>query len=107
MATALSIMYWALVAWLGAMAALVGYRLLWGGRPLLGLLSNEGRSVDPERVQALLVVLFVAGAYIVTAMGADHSSRTMPDLPEGLLALLAGSEGLYLGGKLARSARGP
>ena len=54
-----------------------------------------------ERVQTLLVLLFVAGAYAIQAAGAT-AKGALPDIPASLLVLLASSNGVYLAGKITR-----
>jgi hypothetical protein len=50
---------------------------------------------------------WVLGVYTLNALHADVSGATgppsLPDVPEYLLSLLTGSNGLYLAGKIARS----
>jgi hypothetical protein len=93
---------WCLFAWIGALALVVAYRILSGEISLYGLLSAEGQRFDPERVQSFFVFIFVIGAYFVQALNNDQPTK-LPDIPESLLALLAGSNGLFLAGKIARA----
>ena len=56
-----------------------------------------GRKTSPERVQALVVTLGVAG-YLLSLVLAE-ASRTLPEVPETMLLLLFGSQLTYLGVK--------
>ncbi len=95
---------YALAGWLGLLALVIAIRILRGDIPLNGLLSTtDAGGINPERIQSLLVVGFVFGAYLMEFFGAGSSTRSLPDVPESLLVLLAGSNGLYLSGKIARN----
>lgn len=96
---------WFVSAWLAALAALIGYRLLSGGIAMGGMFSTHGAgTVDPERVQ-LLIATFLGAAYYArsaaTAAG-DAALTAIPDIPADVLAVIVGSQFLYLGGKLGR-----
>lgn len=93
----------ALIAWLGILALFVALSILRGDIPLAGLLSSRSGGADPERVQSLLIVGFVLVAYLVEFADLPSDATALPDVPEALLALLAGSNGLYLSGKIART----
>ena len=70
--------------------------------PLDGILATAGEDIDPERVQSLLVTAFVVLFFFIEAPSAV-AEGSLPDIPHGLLVLLGGSNGLYLGGKIART----
>jgi hypothetical protein len=91
-----------LLAWLAALALIIAYRILRGDISLQGILTTADGSVDPERVQTLLVSFFVLGTLIIEAPS-SASRGSLPNVPESLLVLLAGSNSLYLGGKIART----
>jgi hypothetical protein len=97
-----------LLAWFGAFALLVIIRVLRDGMAPGGMLVSDPdkRSVDPERVVALAIVPAVLAFYTIPAMNTGlvktSTGWSMPDLPEGLVSLLTGGNGLYLAGKIAR-----
>ncbi len=93
---------WLLLAWIGALVVVVAYRMVQGDIPFDGLLSSDGDRYDPERVQSLAVFLFVIVAYLGGALAGTAEHHRLPDIPASLLALLAGSNGLFIGGKIAR-----
>jgi hypothetical protein len=101
-----------LFVWLGLLTLLVTIRMLTGKIHVAGLLSHrlnaDGGKVLPERVLAMAVFPWVLGLYALDALHADVSGTTgppsLPDVPEYLLSLLTGSNGLYLAGKIARTA---
>ena len=101
---------WGLLCWLGAMALLVLYRCLNGGISLSGILAQDaehnaqGRP-SPERVQLLAMFLFALVAYAKLALEAAHGHvlTSLPDVPNELLVLFAGSNGIYLSAKLGRT----
>jgi hypothetical protein len=91
---------------LGLLALVIAIRILRGDIPLAGLLSTTGSGVDPERVQTLLVIGFVFAGYL-TQFAASTDPKALPEVPESLLVLLAGSNGIYLSGKVARTVNRP
>jgi hypothetical protein len=95
----------ALVAWLAAIAAIVGYRLLTGAIATTGLLKSNGAAgADPERVQMLMGAIAGAIYYAndsLALLGAENV-RQLPDPSYLVLSLLGGSQLLYLGCKFAR-----
>jgi hypothetical protein len=93
-----------LLAWLASLAAILAFRMLTGEIPLGGILTTGGDGINPERLQSLLVTCFVVIFLIVEIPGA-FARRSLPDIPQALLVLLGGSNGLYLGGKIARTQR--
>ena|SRR5215469_16739155 len=88
---------WFLEAWLTALAACIGYRILTGAISLNGLLTMDGSRFSPERLQLLLVTGSLLAYYVTAAI----NSKSMPSVPTEWLALLAASHGVYLGGKTA------
>ena len=97
-----------LIAWLGALALLVAVRVLRGDIASSGMLTSEQNngSVEPERVVAMALVPAVLAFYAIHALNTGivktPTGLSMPDLPESLVALLTGGNGLYLAGKIAR-----
>ncbi len=91
------------MAWLALLALVIAIRILRGDIPLDGLLSSGSGGVDPERVQSLLVFGFVLVAYVSEFAGLPSGAKALPEVPNSLLALLAGSNGVYLSGKIART----
>ena len=88
---------WFVVAWLTAMALVIAYRLLTGRIVLDGLLTMDGQRFSPERLQLLLLTLSAVAVYVGEALAAGK----LPDVPDGLLPILVGSNAVYLGGKIA------
>jgi len=99
-----------LLTWLALLALLVAMRILRGDIPAAGVLvhakTNGSSDVAPERVVAMAVFPLVILMYVMSALGSDLTivagRPTMPDLPDSLLVLLTGANGLYLAGKMAR-----
>jgi hypothetical protein len=93
-----------LVAWLGALVLIVVFRLMTGGIVLDGLLSHDptGQQGFAERLTLLLATLGYALYYTSTALGTplDAAEPALPDVPEGVLTVLLGVNGLYLTGKI-------
>ena len=78
-----------------------------GGILLSGILAqsaedNAQRRPSPERVQLLLMFLFALVAYARLALNAAHGP-SLPEVPNELLVLFAGSNGIYLSAKLGRT----
>jgi hypothetical protein len=100
---------YALLIWFGALAMLVAGRILTGQIDCSGLLvGKQGDSdIAPERVVSMGLMPAVLGYYAIHALNtgavAGSSGLSMPDLPENLVTLLTGGNGLYLAGKLARA----
>jgi hypothetical protein len=95
---------WLLVGWLALLAAAVLYRGWAAGISITDLLrssSSLDASFDPERIQNLALFLFVLGGFVLTALR-GFPTKSLPEIPETLLVLLAGSNGAYLTGKVIR-----
>jgi len=104
---------YAVLPWLLLFFAVVAIQILRGDINTRGLLRTRsaGGPIDPERVAILGTTLFAAGSYLLSALHqgavfdeATHSYR-MPDVPDALLAVLVGSNGIYLGGKIMRNSQ--
>jgi hypothetical protein len=99
-----------LIAWLGAFALLVAMRILRGDIDAGGMLVTDPQrtgNVDPERVIVMGVGPAVLAFYVIQTLNTGavplpSGGYSMPDLPESLVALLTGSNGLFLAGKIAR-----
>ena len=102
------IVEFALIGWLGLLALVIAVRILRGDIPLAGLLSSgSGGRADPERIQSLLILGFVVVGYLTQFARLPADAHALPPVPESLLVLLAGSNGVYLSGKIARIASSP
>jgi hypothetical protein len=89
-----------LIVWLSAFAARVLYRLMIGQISMSGMLLDQPTGViHSDRLQ--LLVASVAGA--VTYVGLAIKAGGFPEIPEWLLTLLGGSQGIYLFGKKLRN----
>lgn len=99
-----------LLVWFALLLGLVLLAALRGDIETAGFLSHSANTsdepADPERVLAMAVFPVVVGYYVLLALNADVAGTNparMPDIPEFFVALLTGSNGLYLAGKIARS----
>ena len=96
-----------LAGWLALLAVLIFYRLVTGGIRTQGLLSRviDGRPV-PERVQILVSSVVVIVGYALTVLqevsNATTPLKSLPDVPTELIVIFAGSQAIYLSGKLSR-----
>ena len=95
-----------LFIWFALLAALVAGRLLRGDMATGGLLHHRHHDAHaaPERVLSMALFPLVVVSYAYGAVHADMSVShpSLPDLPDNLLMLLTGGNGLYLAGKIAR-----
>ena len=103
-----SIVATAIVAWLAAAAAIVGFKLLTGGIETHGLLGeNGGDGPTPERVQMLIASLIGVGGYGLMVLRANAAAAEpltiLPDVPTSLIVVFGGSQAIYLAGKLNRT----
>lgn len=85
-----------------AFLAIILWRIVSGEISLDGLLDSKAAgaapSYSPERAQLLVFTLFVAGKYLL-AVFQNPNRNSLPDLPPEVVAVLAGSQAIYLGGK--------
>jgi len=93
--------------WLLALAVLVVWRMLTDGRMMQGLLSTRVgvAGFEPDRLQLVVAYLIGVGGFLLDCAAALRSpdlEAVMPDVSENLLTLLAASQAVYLGGKIAR-----
>jgi hypothetical protein len=93
---------WEVMFFLLALAALVAIRLLNGEINTSGLLygaDNRGnQSFSPGRVQLLVMTIAAAGQYVMLALN-NPDPGTLPPVNNELLAVLMGSNAVYLSGK--------
>lgn len=99
---------WAGLLLLGGFAAVVFWKVATGSVALDQLFEGDIRDSDPAntegftthvsagRVQTFWVTLLVAGYYLWLVI---QNPTELPRLPSGVIAALAGSHALYLGGK--------
>src|SRR5262249_49176127 len=99
----------ALLYWLAAMAAVVAWRCAAGRINLSGMLAHSEADPrpKPERVQLLVGFAFATLAYARFAPTATHRPHALPppqlpEVPNELLLLFAGSHSIYLAGKFGR-----
>jgi hypothetical protein len=105
-----------LSVWLALLMAIVIGRVLRGDISCRGLLADDperaGTEVAPMRAIAMLVFPIVIMFLILQALNFDAGAvapgtrPTFPDIPDNLLVLLTGGNGLYLAGKLSASRNG-
>ena len=100
-----------LLAWMALLMLLVAVRVVRGDIPTDGMLVHSAQrmgDVDPERAVMAVVFPFVVLMYVLDALHADMSGGagrpSMPDVPQYLLTLLMGGNGVFLAGKFTRSA---
>jgi hypothetical protein len=90
------------LAFLGALVAIVAYRLLTGqintNYLLYGTKKDGTKYFSPERLQLLVFTLGTAMFYLSTVLE-NRSSGVLPDVPNETLVLLGGSHAIYLAGK--------
>jgi hypothetical protein len=105
-----SIIRYAILPWLFLLFAVVLLKMLRGDINTAGLLrTRPGGRIDPERVATMAATLFAIGAYALTVLhtGATFDPETqrfyMPDVPESILVIFGGANGVYLSGKLLRT----
>jgi len=97
---------WELGLFLFALSAILAAQLLTGQINTTRLLHGRIRQrkpgedlyVSPERIQLLIFTLGAAFYYLVTVVENPHPG-TFPPVPDAWLALLGGSNAIYLTGK--------
>ncbi len=98
----LTLAEWVVFLFLFLLGASVFVRLLTGSinteRLFWGIRSDGSRFFSPGRVQ-LFVFTIGAAIYYANSVTANWRSGVLPDVPRETLAILAGSHGVYLGGK--------
>lgn len=96
-----------LLIWMALLAAIVIGRVLRGETHSSGFLETRRgeRAVVPERALSMAVFPVVIVSYVYTALHADvAATHALPPLSDNLLTLLTGGNGVYLAGKIARTA---
>jgi hypothetical protein len=93
---------WEVRILLGGLMLAILYRLLTGGIGMSGLLmaaDKEGKvSFSPARAQMLMATVLTALYYLIQVINATDST-TLPPLPVTLVAVVGGSQLIYLAGK--------
>lgn len=98
--------------WLLGLAVVVAMKLFLQGDRLSGLLAAGPRapadqSLLADRLQLLVMSLFAAGWYLLDVSRAvaasPHPLTAMPPVDSTLLAILTGSQSVYLAGKVGRA----
>lgn len=100
-----------LLIWFVLLALIIAGRVLRGDIKTTGFMRTRMRlrrgetEVAPERALSMMVFPVVIASYAFTALHADMSVShpSLPELPDNLLMLLTGGNGLYLAGKIART----
>ncbi len=100
MGSVTAILRYEILLFLGALALIIFFQLLTGKINTRRMLFAKGRGVtaglSPSRIQ-LLVVTFGIAIYLLAEVLRDPSR--FPEIPTGLLLLIAGSEFIYLARK--------
>jgi hypothetical protein len=106
--------YWEGLILLGGFFGTVLWKLLTGGISLEQLLEGDVRhpnasegdstSASPGRAQSLVSTIFVSAYYLLQVV---QNPKEFPKLPPYLIAVLAGSQALYLAGKAQAMLLGP
>ena len=101
------VILWGVAGWLVLLAALFAYRCANGAINLNGLLARSAQHAadglaSPERVQLLFAFLLAVVGYTrltLTTLHGAAAAASLPPVPNELMALFAGSHGIYLAGK--------
>jgi hypothetical protein len=96
-----------LIVWLALLFMLIIVRVLRGDIRHNGFLADSRASdqeVVPERVVSVVVFPMVITMYALQALSTDVTTGIprLPDVPDYLMSLLVGGNGLYLAGKIMR-----
>jgi len=95
--------------WLIVLVVIVLWRLLISTDALSGLLKTVPEDGQlPERMQNLAIVMVVVAYYVGMTgklVGTGELPHRMPELPDAFLALVGGSQAVFLAGKTARFRR--
>jgi hypothetical protein len=107
MAVIITLLKSGLLVWMALLVALIAVRILKGDINARGILLHraDDPSVKPERALSAAVFPLVIISYAYSALSVDPSLPGpvgLPNVPESLLNLLIGTNGLYLAGKIAR-----
>ncbi len=103
----------ALQIWLIVLFVTLAYRMLSGSTNVTGLLRTRGAgagagAVEADRVQLFIAFLFALVFYAKEAIAQTQTgmATSLPEAPEELIAILTGSNVLYLSGKFGRFVTG-
>ena len=88
-----------IAVWLAASGLLIGYRLLVGRINLAGVLTVDGESFSPSRLQLLVATVSGLAAYATASLNA----HAMVPVQNDLVALFALSHASYIGPKAYRA----
>lgn len=98
-----------LIVWLAGLVLVIAAQIMRAKLPVGGLFASRvGGPPDPERVAMLAITLLVMGGYAMQVLTEGAQCRApgvdcvMPDAPDILLIVLAGTNTGYLAGKLTR-----
>jgi hypothetical protein len=101
-----------LLVWF-ALLVLLAVRPLLSGDSALGLLTSTtpDEPIQYERLLVVVLVPSILGYYVIDTLNQalvfNAAGRpTLPEIPESLLSILTGGNGLYLAGKIAREQGG-
>ena len=96
---------WEVYLLIGGLFAIILYKILDGSIDLNGILTGDSRDgsefFSPGRAQLLAFTIVTAVNYLMEVVRAP-SLQSLPTIPHSTLAILTGSQLVYLGGK-ARS----
>jgi len=93
------------VFWLACLAALMSMRLLSGGLPLQGLLSDAEDGQAPERLLPLGGAAFALGQWALSALAETSGPPAIAEFPQEALWALGAGQISYLAGKGLRRYR--
>ena len=100
MGSVATVLQYEILFFLGALALVISYQMITGKINMRRLLFAKGREAasgySPSRIQ-LLVVSIGAAIFLLSEVLRDPSR--FPEIPTGLLLLMAGSETIYLARK--------
>jgi hypothetical protein len=99
-----TVAYWEALVIVGGLCGIVFWKMATGEISLDQLFEGDGRDDDGNpasytssgRVQAFAATLYIALYYIVQFA---HNPKQFPAVPSWMVATLAGSHAIYLGGK--------
>lgn len=104
----------ALLIWLIVLFVTIAYRVISGSVNVAGLFRTRaaagGRAgaVEADRLQLFIAFLLTLAFYAKDAVAQTQTGvpTGLPEAPEELIAILAGSNALYLSGKIGRFVTG-
>lgn len=99
-APATFLMYF-LIVWMGALTALIGFRLLTGRIRLAGVLMVDSHTFSPARLQVLVSTVATLATYATASL----SAGALAHIDNDLVALFALSHAGYLGPKAYQFSR--